>query len=98
MWLETSKQVCVSLSSTEAEFRALKAMTQELIWIKELLAELGIEHKEPMLICCDNKSALHIIANPVLHERTKHMGIICQFVRDEITKGVIRTTHVSTHD
>ena len=95
---KTKKQDCVSLSSTEAEFRALKAMTQELIWIKELLVELGIEHKEPMLICCDNKSALYISANPVLHERTKHMGIICQFVRDEITKGVIRTTHVSTHD
>lgn len=95
---KTKKQDCVSLSSTEAEFRAMKSMIKELIWIKGLLNELGIDHKEPMLICCDNKSALHLSANPVLHERTKHMGIICWFVQEEITKGVIRTTHVSTHD
>lgn len=95
---KTKKQDGVSLSSTEAEFRALKSMTKELIWIKGLLNELGIEHTAPMLVCCDNKSALHLSANPVLHERTKHMGIICRFVQEAVTKGVIRTTHVSTRD
>lgn len=95
---KTKKQDAVALSSTEAEFRAMKAITKELIWIKELLLELGFDHKAPMLICCDNKSALHISANPVLHEQTKHMGIICAFVRDKIVKGVIRTTYVSTTD
>ncbi|XP_048618201.1 uncharacterized protein LOC111207841 isoform X2 [Brassica napus] len=95
---KTKKQDAVSLSSTEAEFRAMKAITQELIWIKDLLNELGIAHPAPMLICCDNKSALYIGANPVLHEKTKHMGIICKFVREQITKGVVKTTYVSTHD
>lgn len=95
---KTKKQNAVSLSSTEAEFRAMKTLAKELIWIKELLLELGIDHKDLMLVCCDNKSALHISANPVLHEQTKHMSIICAFVRNEIVKGVIRTTYVSTRD
>lgn len=77
---KTKKQDAVSLSSTEAEFRAMTALTKKLIWIKELLLELGINHKASMLMCCDNKSALHTSANPVLHEQTKHMGIICAFV------------------
>lgn len=76
----------------------MKALTKELIWIKGLLSELGIQHTDPMTIYCDNKSALYISPNPVLHEQTKHMGIICQFVRDEIIKGVIQTTHISTRD
>lgn len=95
---KTKKQDVVSLSSTEAEFRAMRAITKELIWLKGLLSELGIDHAAPMTICCDNKSALHISANPVLHEKTKHMGIICQFVRDEIAKGTTQTNYVSTHD
>ncbi|XP_048613413.1 secreted RxLR effector protein 161-like [Brassica napus] len=95
---KTKKQDAVCLLSTEAEFRAMKAITQELIWIKHLLIELGIHHPAPMTICCDNKSALHIGANPVLHEKTKYMGIICKFVREAITKWIIKTTYVSTHD
>lgn len=95
---KTKKQNAVSLSSTEAEFRAMKAITKELIWIKGLLSEFGITHDSPITICCDNKSSLHISANPVLHEQTKHMGIICQFVRKEITKGVITTTYVSSQE
>ena len=95
---KTKKQNDVSLSSTEAEFRAMKAITKELIWIKRLLSELGVTHDSPMTIFCDNKSTLHISANHVLHEQTKHMGIICQFVRKEIIKGVINTMFVTTHD
>ena len=94
----TKKQDAVALSSTEAEFRAMKALTKELIWFKELLHKLGINHNAPMTIYCDNKSALHISVNPVLHEQTKHMGIICQFVRDEIVKGVIITIYVPSQD
>ena len=90
---KTKKQDGVSLSSTEAEFRALKAITKEVIWLKELLRELGISHTDPVTICCDNKPAIHISANPVLHEQTKHMAIICQFVRDEIIKGVIKVAY-----
>lgn len=51
---KTTKQDDVSLSSTEAEFRAMKSITQELIWLKELLREIGVEHHDPMTICCDN--------------------------------------------
>ncbi|XP_056844130.1 retrovirus-related Pol polyprotein from transposon RE1 isoform X2 [Raphanus sativus] len=95
---KTKKQDGVSLSSTEAEFRSLRSITKEIIWLKELLRELGINHEDAVTVCCDNKSAIHLSANPVLHEQTKHMGIICQFVRDEITKGVIKMVYVPTSE
>ena len=40
------KQVIVSRSSTEAEYKSLANATAELIWIEALLGELGVKLKE----------------------------------------------------
>ena len=41
---KTKKQKTVSLSSAEAEYRALAKLVQELIWIKMMLKTLGVVH------------------------------------------------------
>ena len=38
-----------------------------LVWIKNFLRELGIQHEEPMDLPCDNQAAMHIASNPVFH-------------------------------
>ncbi|XP_074271100.1 uncharacterized protein LOC141595025 [Silene latifolia] len=93
---KTKKQVTVSKSSAESEYRAMAFTVCELKWLKGLLQSLGIQHKQPIQLQCDNKSALHIARNPVFHERTKHIEVDCHFIRDEILKGVIAPTYVHT--
>ncbi|GKB82631.1 putative copia-type protein [Tanacetum coccineum] len=94
---KTKKQHTVSRSSAEAKYRFMATTTCELKWLKALLLCLGIAHPRPMKLSCDNQVALHISANPVFHERTKHIEVDCHFIRDEILKGNITTRYVPTH-
>ncbi|XP_061338558.1 uncharacterized mitochondrial protein AtMg00810-like [Gastrolobium bilobum] len=80
----TKKQVTVARSSAEAEYRAMAVATAELVWLEGFLASLGVAHTNPMELFCDNKTTLHIAANPVFHERTKHIKLDCHFVREHI--------------
>ncbi|KOM45908.1 hypothetical protein LR48_Vigan06g121400 [Vigna angularis] len=87
---KTKKQTTVSRSSSEAEYRALASATCELQWIIYLLKDLHIFPSQISLLYCDNNSALHIAANPVFHERTKHLDIDCHIVREKSQEGLMK--------
>jgi hypothetical protein len=86
----TKKQLTVSRSSSEAEYRALAAATCELQWLLYLFADLQLTCSQLPVLYCDNRSAIHIAANPVFHERTKHLEIDCHIVREKLHAGILK--------
>ena len=68
----------------------MAATTSELVWLKQLLLDFGIQLNTPMLLFSDNQAAIHIASNPTFHERTKHIEIDCHFVHDCIAKGSLK--------
>ncbi len=93
---KSKKQNVVSRSSAESEYRAMAQSSCEILWLRQLLAEVGITQSSPSKLRCDNQAALHIASNPVYHERTKHIEVDCHFIREKIQENLISTHYVKT--
>nr|GEV09884.1 ribonuclease H-like domain-containing protein [Tanacetum cinerariifolium] len=81
------RQVTLSCSSVEAEYRGVTNVIAETTWTRNLLRELHNPLFTATLVYCDNISALYMSTNPVQHQRTKHIEIDIHFVRDMVARG-----------
>jgi len=86
----------VSRSSAEAEYHAMANTCLELVWLRYLLHDLKVSCNLPAQLFCDNQAALHIAANPVFHERTKHIEIDYHIVREKLQTRIISPSYVPT--
>jgi len=74
----------------------MTTVTCEIQWLVYLFQDLNVPFEQPSLLCCDNDSARYIAANPVFHERTKHIEIDCHIVREKLKKGIFHLLSIST--
>ncbi|GKE95361.1 ribonuclease H-like domain-containing protein, partial [Tanacetum coccineum] len=85
-------------AKSEAEYIAMASATCEIMWVLKILKDLGQNDLTPVALFCDNKSAIQIEANPVMHEKTKHFDIDVHIVREKVASGLIKTLKVDSKD
>lgn len=90
-------QHCVSHSSIEAEYRAVATSVSEINWITTLLHELQVKPSHTLTAFSDNIGTTYICANPVLHNKTKHV-IDFHFVRDQVEQNKLKVQHLHAAD
>ena len=70
-------------------------MILELIWIRDLLTEIGFPSECPMRLYGNNKATIHIAENVVFYERIKYIEVDCHIVRKKFEKKIVVAKHVS---
>nr|GEU93016.1 ribonuclease H-like domain-containing protein [Tanacetum cinerariifolium] len=93
---KSKKQATLSKSSDEVEYRAMASATCEVMWVLKVLNDLDFDGLTPITLYYDNKSAIQIAANPVMHEKTKHSDTDMHLVREKVASGLIKTKNVDS--
>jgi len=93
---QSVRQKVVAASLCEAEYIAAATVACQGIWLARLLGEMLNQDTAPALIFVDNKSAISLCKNPVLHDRSKHIDLRYHFIRDCVEKGTVIVEFIRT--
>lgn len=94
----SKQQAVVALSSCEAEYLATTHCAHDVLWFRNLFAELGFPQGQPTTLFCDNQGTVACTHDPHAHPKMKHISIREHFIRDCIIKRLIDVIHVSNKE
>lgn len=84
----------MSLSTTEAEYKASTLAAQECVCLSLLVKDVYRPTHKPTILFGDNQSAIKLASNPVYHGRTQHIEIEHHFICAKVFDGTIKTVLV----
>ena len=90
------RQNTVADSTCVAEYMVYTPAVKEIIWCRSILAELNINLRYATILFSDNQAAKAIAEDPVIHKRTKAIGIQYHFVREAIAEGIVAIEYIET--
>jgi hypothetical protein len=93
----SKKQTSVAMSTAEAEYVALGAVTKQVLWLRQMLNELGFPQTSSTLVLGDNDAANLTAKNNTHHTRMKHIDINHHFIREHVDNKNIAVRWVPTH-
>eukprot|EP00961_Rhodomonas_salina_P305145 3941874-Rhodomonas_salina.1 len=82
------ERAVIALSSSEAEFYAASASGCDVSYFRNILAQLGLEQKQPTIVLEDNWACIHLSLNTVLHHKSKHIDVRVYHLRDLCKLGM----------
>jgi hypothetical protein len=91
-------QSVVALSTTEAEYIAAVEAGKEIMWMRNILSELGYKIESPSDLKMDNQSAISVSKNPEHHGRMKHLDLRWYWLRDVVDAKQIAPDYIPTSE
>ena len=91
-------QKSVSLSSTEAEYRAISEVVTEILYIKMMVEFLNEKLDQPVQVKVDNLGAIYLSKSASTSNRTKHIDTHYHFVREYVEDGIVQIEFVRSED
>lgn len=92
-----SKQKCISLSSTEAEYVSLSEACKEAVYLRNLQHEVT-DRMYTITLYNDSMSAQKLLLNPVFHNKTKHIDVRYHYCREIVNDNIVSVNYLCTSD
>lgn len=89
---------CTSRNTTEVEYVTVENNYNQVIWMNQIMKDIGITFKEPVIIYCDHTSTVKMSKNIFLHSKTKHISIKYHVLREEVSEKEIKLEYTSTKE
>ena len=65
---------------------------------KKITGRVKDDSSSPMKLYCDNKAAISVAHNLVLHDRTKRVEVDKHFIKEKIDNGLVCMTYIPTKE
>lgn len=93
---QSKKQTNVALSTVESEYMTISQAVKEALWLRTILSGLGLRQENQTVISRDNQGCIALANHPTAHERSKHIEIKHDFIRDKLSSGSFTFEYVPT--
>ena len=94
----SKKQQCIAMSSTEAEIIAASQAALEIVYLRTLITEMGIELDGPTVLLVDNSGAVELSKHQKACHRSRHVKRRYLKVRELVAEGEIVVEWVDTKE
>ena len=64
--------------------------------MRQTLECLLLKYEHPIVINCDNTSAINMSKNPIRHSKTKHIPIKYHYLRERVSQKAIKLEYIDT--
>ena len=88
-------QPTVAASTTEAEYIAAATTIKEGLWLRKLFQDLSLD-LHTVAICADSQTALKLLKNPIVSNRSKHIDVVHHFARERVARNEVTFEYIST--
>ncbi|CAA7400665.1 unnamed protein product [Spirodela intermedia] len=95
---QSMKQKVVAQSNYEAEYIVAANAACQGVWLARVLAEVHGSALSVLMLRVDNKSAIALIKNLVLHRHSKHIEVKYHLVRESVEKGQINVEFIKSEE
>ena len=92
------KQALISLSIIESEYVSVTHAAKEAIWIQMFPGDILHPLMKPLVLYCNNQCTIAAPKNDQYHARTKHIDIQYHFIRESISREIIKICYCPTEN
>jgi len=94
---KSSQYKAVTTSTAESEYVSASKASDEIVWLRRVLAEAGAEQRAPTTLFEDNRACRMLSENPV-QSRARHIDFRIMSLRERVTDGTVKVVDCPTHD